>query len=302
MVSRRRFIQQAGVACIAGATVNAQKKKPKKEAWPIIFFEKPVQNLAYEEIFNELAQMGAQGIEATIRKGGHIEPQNAAKEAPSMMQALESAGLTTVIAATRVLKADQSSRDFLKALRDSGITQYRTDYYKYSKKGNPLEEAHLFHDEAKALAELNEELGMQAIYQIHSGGRCACSLLWDAALIFEGINPDHFAVGYDLRHSKTDTGNSWEVSAQLIKKHLRAIYIKDARWGGERSNQLENVPLDTGFVNEDMFEFVRDGMPPMPISLHTEWGAHQLYPKETAREAWPMIRRDMATLKKWRDS
>lgn len=292
------------MAAVASGLVRAQDSPAQQadapEDWPIVLFEKPVQALSYQEIADEVAQMGLRGLEATIRPKGHILPENAAKEIPSMMKALEAAGLDTVIAATRFINATPETSDFLKILRDNGITKYRTEYFYYSKNGDPLAEMRGFQEKAQKLAELNASLGMEGIYQLHSGWKNAGSLLWDMALILEGIDPEHFGLGFDLRHTKTDGGRSWEMTERLARKHVRAIYVKDAKWGGERSDKLVNAPLGTGFVTEEMFEQVRKNLSPSPISLHMEWGKHQLYPAETAREAWPLIRQDAEVLKKWR--
>ncbi|MFC0019949.1 sugar phosphate isomerase/epimerase family protein [Roseibacillus persicicus] len=300
MVTRRRFLQQAGVACAVGGLVQAQESESPAEDWPIVLFEKPVQGLSYEEIADEVARMGLRGLEATIRPTGHILPENAAKELPGMMKTLEAAGLDTVIAATRVIEPNEKTSDFLKILRDNGITKYRTEYFYYSKDGDPLTEMKSFQEKAKKLADLNEELGMEAIYQLHSGWKTAGSLLWDAAMIFKDLDPKRFGLGYDLRHTKTDGGLSWSITERLARKHITAIYVKDAKWGGERSDKLVNAALGTGFVTKEMFDQVRKNQSPMPISLHMEWGKHQLYPAETAREAWPLIRQDAEVLKKWR--
>ena len=276
----------------------AQESEAKAD-WPIVLFEKPVQGLSYEEIAEEVAKMGLRGLEATIRPTGHILPENAAKEIPGMMKALQAAGLDTVIAATRLIDANSETSDFLKVLRDNGITKYRTEYFYYSKDGDPLAEMRSFKEKAKKLAELNASLGMEGIYQLHSGWKNAGSLAWDMALILEDIEPKHFGVGFDLRHTKTDGGSSWEMTERLARKHIRAIYVKDAKWEGERSDKRVNVPLGTGFVTEKMFDQVRKNISPVPISLHMEWGKHQLYPTEIAREAWPLIRQDAEVLKKW---
>lgn len=118
MVSRRRFIQQAGAVCVTANLLKGQEEQPSSEDWPVILFEKPVQALSYEEIANEVAAMGLRGLEATIRPTGHILPENAAKELPKMMKALTAAGLDTVIAATRVIEATTETSDFLKILRE----------------------------------------------------------------------------------------------------------------------------------------------------------------------------------------
>lgn len=304
MATRRQFLHQAGLAAAASGLVRGQHSSPPElggaEDWPIVLFEKPVQGLSYPEIADEVAKMGLRGLEATIRPGGHILPENAVRELPGMMKALEAAGLDTVIAATPLIEATPETSDFLKILRDHGITKYRTEYFRYSKDGDPLAEMRSFRDRAKKLAELNASLGMEGIYQLHSGWKYAGSLSWDMALILEGIDPQHFGLGFDLRHTKTDGGNSWEMTERLTRKHTRVIYVKDAKWGGENSNKLVNVPLGTGFVTQKMFDQVRKNLSPSPISLHMEWGKHQLYPAATAREAWPLIRQDAEVLKKWR--
>ena len=307
MSTRRDFLRQTGMAAAASGLAHAQDTPippeqllDTKTAWPIVLFEKPVQGLSYSEIAEEVAKMGLRGLEATIRPTGHILPENAAKEIPAMIKALNAAGLDTVIAATRLIDATPETSDFLKILRDNGITKYRTEYFYYSKDGDPIAEMRGFRKKAQELAELNASLGMEGIYQLHSGWKNAGSLSWDMALILEGIDPKHFGIGFDLRHTKTDSGSSWEMAERLARKHTRAIYVKDAKWEGEKTDKRVNVPLGTGFVTEKMFDRVRENITPSPISLHMEWGKHQLYPAETAREAWPLIRQDAEVLKKWR--
>ena len=146
------------------------------KTWPIVLFEKPVQGLSYEEIADEVAKMGLRGLEATIRPTGHILPENAAKEIPGMLKALQAAGLDTVIAATRLIEADSKTSDFLKILRDNGITKYRTEYFYYTKEDDPIAQMRAFREKALKLAELNASLGMEGIYQLHSGAKNAGSL------------------------------------------------------------------------------------------------------------------------------
>lgn len=299
MQERRDFLKQA---IAAGALVGLARadEKPQPKPWPILLFEKPVQALSYDEIGEQLASMGVDGIEASIRSKGHILPENAAKDIPGMLKSLAKSGLHTVIAATNVSDADPKTQDFLKILKDNGITQYRMNHFRYARKGNPMDQAAGYREKFLGLAELNEKLGMQGLYQIHSGPTFVGSLVWDVVGMLDGINPEALGLAYDLRHTRNDTGSSWKQAAAVAKDHIRSIYIKDAKWVGERTEKQINVPLDTGFVNQEIFDHVRKDLKPMPLSLHMEWGKHQIYPKESARDAWPMIRQDMEVLKKWR--
>lgn len=304
MQNRRTFLKQAVAAgTLAGVAGANPKSTPKSNPWPILLFEKPVQALSYDEIGEQLAAMGIDGIEATIRKNGHILPENAAKQIPAMVKSLAKSGLHTIVATTDVVVADSNTSDFLKVLKDNGITRYRMGFYRYARKGNPMDQVPAFREKLLGLAELNEQHGMQGLYQIHSGHDgvgYVGSLVWDVVGMLKGINPKSLGLAYDLRHTRTDTGHSWKQAADVAKQHIGALFLKDAKWIGERSEKRANVPLDTGFVNQEIFDYVRKDLEPMPLSLHMEWGEHPIYPKESAQEAWEMIRQDIEVLKKWR--
>jgi hypothetical protein len=302
MQERRAFLKQAFAAGALAGTARAEALG-RAEDWPILLFEKPVQALGYDEIGEQLAAMGAGGIEATVRKGGHIDPAEAAKEVPAMLKSLGKSGLQTVIAATGVTGADKATGEFLRVLRDNGISRYRMGHYRYHDKSSPVDQVAGFRDRFRRLAELNEQAGVQGLYQIHSGhaGKgYVGSLLWDVVGMLEGIGPDVLGLAFDLRHVRNDTGNSWKTAAEVARGHIGSLFVKDARWEGERTDQRVNVPLDSGFVTRDIFDYLRERLVPMPLSLHMEWGEHQIYPKESARDAWPLIRRDMEVLRKWR--
>ena len=128
-MKRSQFIAQTGFASI-GARLSAGKPS-KVEPWPIAVFEKPIQNLDYDRMGEELAKMGVQGIEATIRKGGHIEPKDAEAEVPKMVKSLGKNGQKALIATCNVNSASSENADFLRVLKANGITRYRMDYFRY---------------------------------------------------------------------------------------------------------------------------------------------------------------------------
>lgn len=298
MTNRRKFLAQSAVTLASVTAANARKSK-KKAVSPIIVFEKPIQTLNYDRMGEILAKMGVQGIEATIRKGGHIAQEEAEEEVPKMVAALGESGQKALIAATNVSEANAESEKLLRILKANGITKYRSNYYRYDLKKEMLPQVEENAAKLKDLAAMNKEIGLQSLYQIHSGYKYAGAMSWDAALMFDGIDPDYAAIAYDLRHFRADSGLSWKTALATVKKHIRSIYVKDAVWEGERSNKLKNVPLDTGFVDKETFDSVRKGHKPMPVSLHMEWGKTQLYPREDVMEAVEFVERDVKTLMSW---
>jgi sugar phosphate isomerase/epimerase len=295
-MNRRLFLTQSG---LAAAGIGMVKGAEAKVDYPVIVFEKAIQNLSYDVIGEHLAKMGLQGIEATIRKGGHIDPKDAETEVPRMVASLAKSGQKALIAATSVRDVNAENEKFLRILKANGITRYRMEYYRYDLKKSPLAQMREHKAKLKDLAAMNKEIGVQSLYQIHSGSKLAGSLSWDAAMMFEGIDPNHAAVAFDLRHVRMDTGISFELALANLRPHIRSIYVKDARWEGERSNKWKSVPLDTGFVDQATFNQVRKGLGAMPLSLHMEWGKTSLYPKDEAMEAMELIARDAKTLKSW---
>jgi sugar phosphate isomerase/epimerase len=270
------------------------------DGWPIAVFEKVFEKLTYDELADAVARTGADGIEATIRPGGHIRPDAAADETPRMVEALRKRGKRVLIAATAIRSADSPhAESLLKTFRSLGIRHYRLGYY-------PLDAARPLKPQvAEARAQLrtlvavNRELGLQGLYQNHAGARYLGALGWDAAQLFDGIDPDTVGIALDLRHLRADTGTSWKTAAALLKPHIRSIYVKDATWTGPRGNVLHDVPLDTGFVTRDVFEFVRRGLPPMPVCLHVEHLGYRAFEKHEMPAVVKAHQADLAVLRNW---
>ena len=86
---------------------------------------------------------------------------------------------------------------------------------------------------------------------------------------------------------------------QALKPHIRSIYVKDGIWTGPRSNELKNVPLDTGFVTQDVFDYVKGGLTPMPLCLHVEHMGYRVFEKHEIPAAIRGHQKDLRVLKRW---
>lgn len=304
--NRRTFT--AGLAAM-GASIAAIKQNVASQAtskWPIAIFEKVFEGLNFAELADAVNETGADGIEATIRPGGHISPENAADQVPQMAEALGKYGKRIVIAATGVKSVDEpETRPLLETLVKSGVTHYRMSHYHYDLAQPMMPQLRRYTAQVKELAALNAEVGIQGLYQNHSGnGRnlkrgYLGALGWDAALMLDGIAPDHLGLAFDTRHLRKDTGSSWPVAVAACRPHVRSIYVKDGIWTGERGDEYKDVPLDTGFVNKDIFSTIRSGLGPMPLCIHMEWLGYRVFPKNEIPDAVKAHQRDIATLQSW---
>ncbi|MCA9192138.1 MAG: hypothetical protein KDB03_10260 [Planctomycetales bacterium] len=312
--SRRRFLQSQvahGAAVLSMAAASGVSSSGARTyaaesvgQWPIAIFEKVFEDLNYQELADALVQVGADGVEATIRPGGHIEPEAAEDEVPKMVAALQQRGKKLLIAATHIASADEPTTEpLLKALKSNGIYYYRMKHYFYDLQKPMLPQLKEFNRQIRDLSQLNRQLGLQGLYQNHSGGSAkqgyVGALGVDVPMLLDGIEPKLFGLAFDTRHLRKDTGSSWQTSVAACKPHIRSIYVKDGIWEGPRGDQYRDVPLDTGFVNQGVFDTMRAGLEPMPLSIHMEWLGYRRFKRDEIQSAIDANRRDTQTLRKW---
>ena len=293
-LNRRQFLATAAAAAafpwlgLPQASTNAQ---------PLCVFTKALQSLSYEELASRIAALGFSGIEAPIRKGGHIEPEAVPEELPKMVAALKKHGLELTIMTSSVNSVTQPHTETtLRIAAGLGIRQYRMQYFTYDADRPIRQQVREIRGHLRDLAALNLELGIQGLYQNHAGERYFGAGLWDLEQALRGIDSAAIAVCYDVRHATVEGGQCWPVPFQLLRDKIAALYAKDFTWGTGPGPQ--NTPLGKGRVDYPrFFEMVQESGFDGPISLHVEYIDHRdpkLVPEHLAA-----MERDLATLKTW---
>lgn len=309
-MQRRTFLYHCGRAAAAGGLAcgsalpfaNRAESAEQSDAqdWPVALFTKGFQTHTYDQLAEVVVQTGADGIEAPIRRGGHIEPAEVAEELPKMVEALGKRDKRVLIAATDVTTASNENEAVLRALKDNGVEYYRTGYYRYERSPNRLQQVRHFTEQAKELAALNEEVGIVGVYQNHAGDRYLGSLIWDLAMMFEQIDSQRLGVALDLRHLRAEVGVSWQSMIDLIRPHVLTVFVKNATWVLNGEPRITNVPLDEGLADKSMFRNVWKGIDrPAPLSVHVEYLGQQPVPPGETEEMIAACRRDVAVLRSW---
>ncbi len=269
---------------------------------PLMIFEKVLQNLSPRDLAEAIVEIGADGIEVAIRPGGRIEPAAVHDTLPTLVNVLKQQNKKIFVATTNITSATPESRRLLQALVNQQITHYRMGYYRWDPKQNLQKNRTAVEGQLKELAQLNRELGITGLYQNHAGKKYIGATIIDMVLLLEKISGNEINLALDLRHLRAESGLSWPTLARLAKPHVGCLYIKDARWRGPKSQQLENVPLGSGFVDRDMFESVRKQCPSVPISLHVEYHGGKPLVYTELRQAIDSYRTDTQLLRQWMTS
>lgn len=268
MLTRRDMMKGTLAAGSAGLL-----PAPRAREVEYIAFSKPFQGYDFDELGRTLARLGFSGVELPVRQGGHIEPENAADELPEAVAALKLHGVSVSMITTSINQADgENTESVLRTAVELGVPRYRMKYYRYGNAKPILAQL----DECKQmiadLADLNGELGIQGLYQNHSGAQYVGCAIWDLHRLIEDIPIEQLGVAFDLGHATVEGGKSWPVHVKLIRPHMAAIYVKDFNWVDRKTVWL---PFGEGQVAESFYrELAKDGFAG-PISVHVEYGKQE---------------------------
>jgi len=292
--NRREFISRSLLTTVAAASVGhvALGQSEAKKDFRICAFEKFLQPLSYDELADVIKELGFVGIEATVRKKGHVLPERVEEDLPKLVEALKKRDVEVTMMASDVVNPEQPlTEKVLRTAKALGINSYRMGYYKYDLQKPILPQLEEIRPQVKELAAFNGELGVTALYQNHSDAKYVGATLWDIHGLIKDIPKDQIGLAFDIRHATIEAGLSWPVLYSLVKPHIGALYVKDFRWGEKKA---EHVPLGTGRVNPKFFDMVKADGFDGPISLHVEYLG-----KEGTKANIDALRRDLKVLKGW---
>lgn len=269
-------------------------------------FSKHLQFLDYRGMARAAAELGLDGLDLTVRPGGHVEPENFERDLPSALDAIREAGLACEMMTTAIVGTEnRRDYDLLALAREQGVKYYRLGFLRYDNNLAPDESVERYREQLSALADWNREIGINGLFQNHSGAERFGAAVWDAWSVLKVLDPDALGMQFDVRHAVTDGGLMWPTSFRLVKSHIRAPIFKDFKWGQVDGQwKLINTPIGQGMVDFlRYFRMLKDAGIEGPFSLHCEYdlggankGRRELTIPES--EVLAAIRQDVETVKR----
>jgi hypothetical protein len=187
-----------------------------------------------------------------------------------------------------------------KAIRTAkalGLSQYRHRGFKYDPTTPLKTQVANFNAMAKEFAAVNQDVGIQAVYQIHCQPEMAGGLGWDLDMILGDIDPKWFAIAFDVRHVRVEAGLHWPNVIRLLAPRIAALCIKSFKWEGSTP---VDVPLGQGNVNADMVrQVVTAAGGPLPTVIHMEHRPAVPVPFEQRANVVEAFKADAKVLRSW---
>ena len=296
MTTRRNFIAKSiyatgiavsgfNITSFAGTQSDIPEKKSvpaesknNPEAFRISIFSKHLQWLDYNEMAKALDGIGFDGVDLTVRPGGHVLPDRVEEDLPKAAGAVAKRGKKIYMLTTSIDNADDPlTTRILKTASSLGIKHYRMGWGHYDNSRPVEENIKSMQLKLSKLAQLNEKYSISGEYQNHSGvaaeGIYFGGAIWDIEKVLKEINSPWLGSQYDIYHATVEGANTWPVGLKLISPFIRSIDIKDFKWiekdGKMRS---EAVPLGEGMVDfRRFFSFLKENNLEIPVSLHFEY-------------------------------
>lgn len=241
--------------------------------YPLYVFSKVLQWIELDQLPSVVKKMGYDGIDLTVRNGGHIEPKDAKKLLPQFVAQCKNEGMSTPILTTGILDAEgEYAHEILETASKAGIKIYRLGWYKYDIKRSIEDQIKEFTDKLKRIAELNKEYGITGNYQNHSGPYFGASI-WDLNYSLKriGVPKNELAVQFDIRHAIVEGVKSWMQDFKSIADRISSLVIKDFCWISDHSLEPQNVALGKGVIDFAMyFNLLREMKINAPVSIHLE--------------------------------
>lgn len=316
-ISRKQFIRNSAIAAAAiplglsslSAAESTEEPLPfaatqanAADKLSISIFSKHLHWLNYKDMAGLAAQLGYDGIDLTVRKDGHILPENVTKDLPKAVEAIRNAGLEVYTITTDIRTASEPhTASILKTAASLGIKNYRMGWYNYT--GRDIQsDLETFKNNLKDLAAINERYQIHGDYENHTerfGGP-----IWDLWLSLKDLDPKWTGIQFDIRHAIVDGAEAWPNNLGLIHKYLGSITIKDFHWEKKDGRwTTQNVALGQGMIDfKKYFRLLKQYGFKKPISQHFEYpmggaesGTTRLsIPKE---EVISRMQKDLQTLK-----
>lgn len=261
-VNRREFLNRttlAGASFALGSCLAADKALRAAEAEPstgtnkIGAFTKSFQDLAIPQVCQAFHQMGLDGLDLTVRPGGHIEPVDAPHQLPLAAAAARDAGTEILFLTTAITDADDQADRLLASAAEIGLDRVKLGYYRYTQFGGLAEQMSQIRKRLSRVARMAAKHEVLPCVHIHSGafvpshGTQLYQLLQD-------FSPQEIGAYVDPLHMTVEGGgDGWRQGLDLLAPWIALAAVKNFVWkprGRDKHGQMrwetEKVPLADG--------------------------------------------------------
>jgi L-ribulose-5-phosphate 3-epimerase len=299
MLTRRDLLRTASLGAIAAPFARVTPATAAQSA--LCLFSKHLPELGWSDVGKVAKEHGFDGVDLTVRPGGHVLPERAATDLPRAIDAIRSHGVSVPMVTTELTRAnDPHAKPLLEAAARSGVGYFKTGYWRYTASSDVRAQVAAAGEALSGLAALARDCGIELGFHNHAG--YIGGALWEIAPAMDRVDPRWAGYYFDPRHAVAEGGaGAWKAAMHLVAPRLKMIALKDFVWEkGPKGWQTLNCPLGEGQVDWTWFATtLRAANFSGPISLHLEYEIPGATPQERVHRTLEAARRDLAVSRKF---
>lgn len=288
-MTRRTAIAALGAA---GASASAPALARAAGMPTVCIFSKHLSKIEYTDLGAIAKELGFDGVDLTVRPGGHVNPQMTAVDLVRAIESIRGAGIDVPMITTSLTSPnDPTARPILALSGRSKVSFFKLGYWKYAPGQDILGQLANVRRDVYGLVSIGRQYGIGAGFHNHSGYNVG-EAVWDTQNIIGEMDPRWVGFYFDPCHATAEGGEAgWDISLRLALPRLKMVAIKDFYWAKVNGKWIMQMcPLGEGMVNWQKFfaTIARAGFTG-PISMHMEY---------TPKDELNAIRKDLEFLRK----
>lgn len=305
MLNRRQFVLSCTAASLAAGCSTPSIGNHRRAKRFHVFskmFQSPVTK-SPEELCDLMAGAGFDGVQWTVRKGGHATPENVKTELPRLVKISKARGLDVETICTAITDGNDSvSETICRVAADCGVRQFRTGYYFYDEKNESFPQSmERFKRAFSSLADLGGRCGIKAAYQNHStwGPAIFGGAVWDIYECVRDLDPRYIGIEFDPMHAYFENYESWRHGFARVAPWVSSIDLKDFHYALSRKDprrmEKKMVAAGEGIAPWTETKEIVERMMIDPLYiLHFEYDFDKTHLKETVSRELNVFRKAMA--------
>ncbi|MBX3440284.1 MAG: sugar phosphate isomerase/epimerase, partial [Planctomycetaceae bacterium] len=221
----------------------------------ICAFTESFQSLAIPEVCRVFREIGLDGLDLTVRPGGHIAPEDAPVRLPDAAAAAREHDISISMLTTNVTDADAVSERLVATAGELGIRRIKLGYYRYGDFGTLRRQLDDIRRRLEQVAGMCRKYDVLPCVHIHSGDTIPShgTQLYE---LLRDMSPDEIGAYVDPMHMTIEGGSGgWRQGLDLLAPWIRITSIKNFEWresdrdsSGQRRWRPVKVPIADGMA------------------------------------------------------
>lgn len=286
MLNRRQMLLTS--ASLSSTMLGLERislaNEAKRSSSPTIAaFTKSFQTWTIPEVCQKFRSIGLDGLDLTVRPGGHIHPDQIKQQLPEAAKAAKEAGTNIVQITSGVTDDGQYAEDLFSTAAEIGVTNIKLGYYKSGKLGTLQQEIDRTKSRIEQVVHRAKAYGVKPCVHIHSGNYIPShgTMLYE---LLRDFDPADVGAYVDTLHMVLEGGKGgWQQGLDLLAPWISLVAVKNFRYVAKGRDKFGQQQWNTQVVP------IADGVSPIPqfvgtlvklgytgpYSLHSEYkGGH----------------------------